>query len=367
METSELKEQILYAHNLCNPFSACDVRNVLRALLADIEREDVPKPTGEQLEHGSCKGCDYASVTPNAIPCEGCVITRRVYSHWAHTPQPAQMICNHAGECKREGYCERKRPHENLPACGFTISYHPEGCPFPLAVCVPWVEPVKHYSCEGCSGLPTRGDNGLDCADVCVDWKTNLRRFYTPKEPEPAEQVTNWEYGKEGLKQQPEPAAPVIRVCEQCGAVARNSLVNICSSCSGRFVKPKEPKAEPVQDNRIAAWSTVFGLCCELGMMKMKNTEAYTGIHRVCEFIRGLAGKHMQEPKGEPGLVSYPIAHIDGRWIVVVKAGEFTYTLKTAALFYNGFHHIELKSGETATTLSKFTKNNPPVRVWFRK
>jgi len=58
METSELKEQILYAHNLCNPFSACDVRNVLRALLADIEREDVPKPTGYKNRVQVCPECN---------------------------------------------------------------------------------------------------------------------------------------------------------------------------------------------------------------------------------------------------------------------------------------------------------------------
>jgi len=37
-----------------------------------------------------------------------------------------------------------------------------------------------------------------------------LRKNYTPKQPEPAEQVTNWEYGEGGLKQKPAPST----VCE---------------------------------------------------------------------------------------------------------------------------------------------------------
>ena len=37
-----------------------------------------------------------------------------------------------------------------------------------------------------------------------------LRKHYTPKEPEPAVPVTNWEYGEGGLKQKPAPST----VCE---------------------------------------------------------------------------------------------------------------------------------------------------------
>ena len=152
---------------------------------------------------------------------------------------------------------------------------------------------VSKFSREACEAVPA----------WCKEW--------TPKQPEPAEQVTNWEYGKGGLKQQTEPAAPVIRVCEQCGAVARNSLVNICSSCGGGFVKPKEPKAEP-----------------------------------------GLIGCKIIGGKGNE------------LWIVDMPWGNSIALYK--AVGRKDFDHIELKSGATVTTLQAFDPNDPPVRAWFR-
>jgi len=161
-----------------------------------------PKPTGEQLK-GSC------TVESSTCP----------------TPQPALMICNHAGECKREEYCERKKPHEKLPACGFTISYHPEGCPFPLAVCVPLVEPVVHTDCCGCDSW------GEKCRTCFPRYgEDNIRRNYTPKEPEPAAKLNHHNFSS--------------RPCSTCGWM-KDGFCGCTIECHGDQWKAREPKAEP--------------------------------------------------------------------------------------------------------------------------
>ena len=69
-----------------------------------------------------------------------------------------------------------------------------------------------HTSCEGCEhktcenmedyllGVPL-----INHPTICVPCFSNrngVRKNWTTKQPEPAEQVTNWEYGKDGLTQQ---------------------------------------------------------------------------------------------------------------------------------------------------------------------
>ena len=153
-----------------------------------------------------------------------------------------------------------------------------------------------------------------------------LRKNYTPKQPEPAEQVKScstcgWKPNTfclcqkfcDGFSQwkskQPEPAAPVIRVCEQCGAVSHNSLVNICSSCGGGFVKPKEPKAVP-------------------------------------------------------GLVSYPIDGFERDWKVIFPNDWYRLYI---AIGRKDFDHIECATGSIVYALQAFDPNDPPVRAYFRK
>ena len=80
-----------------------------------------------------------------------------------------------------------------------------------------------------------------------------------------------------------------------------------------------------------------------------------------------------KEPDAEPGLVSMPIEVKDHdftgegcQYMVHDEDAEDWLSLYVAVNCPN-FHHIELKSGATVTTLSAFAENDPPVRAWFRK
>ena len=169
-------------------------------------------------------------------------------SAWCNTPsQPALMICKRAVGCDRK-ICDHRKPHEFNPKCNESCAWTPG------ATCVPWVEPVKveHRSCTDCGHGPIHDATCLACYPHSI--ASSVRHNWTPKEPkaapdddllddgfgnrwsawcptcgqksmsivrpgkvqcnsdecnqpEPAEQVTNWEYGKDGLKQQPEPAS----------------------------------------------------------------------------------------------------------------------------------------------------------------
>ena len=70
----------------------------------------------------------------------------------------------------------------------------------------------------------------------------------------------------------------------------------------------------------------------------------------------------------EPGLVSERVES-DGVkdidcWII--KRAEGMWPNLGWIFSQTNFHHIELASGATVTTLSAFDPNDPPVRVWFR-
>ena len=134
---------------------------------------------------------------------------------------------------------------------------------------------------------------------VSTDGEGALRLHYTPKEPEPA--------------------APVMGVCEQCGAFTFDKDAAMCP-CGGFILFPKEPKAEPVVK------------------------ENFTAV----------------EPEGEPGLVSDRIDISSGFY--GVNGTCLAWVMSRA-----DFHHIELKSGATVTTLSAFAENDPPVKAWFRE
>jgi len=278
-----------------------DLRKMIPDILADIEdvpkpTPEPPKPTGEQLKHYICKGCKDARVNNTAcLNWDRCQLGESfgngMYKYlrrlWTPKPaeQPAQMICDHAGECKGDFYCADRVPHTKCSDCS-----DPSCSQFSHRICVPWVEPVKESKELPDGMFSERNPNGQTyCERLWCEFRMQKE---TPK--------------------QPEPAAPVIRVCEQCGAVARNSLVNICSSCGGGFVKPKEPKAEPVM----------------IG----------------CKIIGG---------KGNE------------LWIVDMPWGNSIALYK--AVGRKDFDHIELKSGATVTTLSAFDENDPPVTAWFRK
>ena len=105
-------------------------------------------------------------------------------------PQPALMICNHAGECGID--CSEKEEHKYNALCptrvGKNTSFFPD-CPFPNSVCVPWAEPVKHYLCDGChheySGIESQRCAACRDFDDINDAGQVYHQFWTPKQPEP--------------------------------------------------------------------------------------------------------------------------------------------------------------------------------------
>jgi len=241
-----------------------------------------------------------------------------------HAPeQPAQMICDHAGECKFVG-CHHAGKHLRQDACKGLCQNKDGG--IAGAVCVPWVEPMVHFSCEGCNGS-IRNGTCSNCLDPSLKkdggW---LRRNWTPK--------------------QPEPAAPV-KSCEDCKYQPTGGIV--CVDCNDgktlihRNWTPKEP--EPVAQKAIRVPG--FGYIPK-GVEPVVK-ENFTAV----------------EPKAEPGLVSYTIKEKYGHWRVCYSGG-ITQPIDEAFCQII-FHHIELKSGATVTTLSAFAENDPPIAAWFRK
>ena len=246
LEASELRK-CPKCGNEDEPLQACDhcghTWYTTSKLDRGIERAEPPKPTpeppkptGEQLKaigkvlDGDkpriCKDGDYIFDGEDFIfNCHSQRGELRWHLKDAPTPQPALMICKYWKECNAK--CGLKIPHPEVPACRrIRKMVYSTGCPFPDAVCVPWVraqdepEPVKHTSCEGCGNKRHTKpfDYETECSktlQVCIDcygWMNpnGLRKHYTPKEPEPAVPVTNWEYGEGGLKQKPAPST----VCE---------------------------------------------------------------------------------------------------------------------------------------------------------
>ena len=242
--------------------------------------------------------------------------------------QPALMICNHAGECYT-GICTHKTPHGKILMCNAS-TYHL----FPDAVCVPWVEPVVHTSCEGCASRPYHAGICAGCGEPI----TGLRHNYTPAQPEQlkhrvcdgchhehsaaesqrcaacrdyddindAGQV----YHRFWTPAQPEPDAPVNRPCSTCGWMV-GGLCGCTIACDGDQWKPRTPTGGE-----------------ELASYDIKKTNEHTGD--------------------------------SAQWIC-----PFGYLPDLAG--FVDFDHIELKSGATVTTLQAFSKDDPPVKAYFRK
>ena len=323
LEASELRK-CPKCGNEDEPLQACDhcghTWYTTSKLDRGIERAEPPKPTpeppkptGEQLKaigkvlDGDkpriCKDGDYIFDGEDFIfNCHSQRGELRWHLKDAPTPQPALMICKYWKECNAK--CGLKIPHPEVPACRrIRKMVYSTGCPFPDAVCVPWVDPVKHTSCEGCGNKRHTKpfDYETECSktlQVCIDcygWMNpnGLRKHYTPKEPEPA--APNWE----------------------------QKFWDLDRAWSKRYaedIKFKEPKAEPSS---------------------------------VCE------------SRTDAGLVKYPIK-IWEKWWWVVIAEDNEITLSTA-IDRTDFDHIELKSGATITTLSAFAENDPPKKCWFRE
>jgi len=208
-----IKERIrLIIDHICNAdIGEYEILASLRAILRDLEAEP-PKPTGEQLKAigkvldgdapRECKDGDliwreYGNYKGSQVV--GTFWEQHLRWHLKDAPTspeqgqgvdvtPAQMICNHAGECKTK--CGLKIPHLEVPECRIIRKMvYSTGCPFPDAVCVPWVEPVKHYLCDGChheySGIESQRCAACRDFDDINDAGQVYHQFWTPKQPEP--------------------------------------------------------------------------------------------------------------------------------------------------------------------------------------
>jgi len=330
LEASELRK-CPKCGNEDEPLQACDhcghTWYTTSKLDRGIERAEPPKPTGEQLK---AIGKILDGDAPREYAAGDRIWTElgmsrvlagsetgRCRWHLKDAPEtPALMICNHAGECKTK--CGLKIPHLEVPECRIIRKMvYSTGCPFPDAVCVPWVEPVVHTSCEGC-----RDDGEYKCKHwkTCFDTPLSERHNYTPK-PGPAKH-----YDCVGCHH--EHSGVVSQRCATCFDITDT---NDGGWAYRRFWTAKEPEpAAPVDCENI--------LCKDCPLPK--------------------------EPKAEPGLVSFPIKEQEERWWIIY--GEGRDDCCTLSEIFDGVsvHHIELKSGATVTTLQAF--DDPPVRAWFR-
>jgi len=233
--------------------------------LRKLGQPEPPKPTAEP---------DAMAIIKQALTDYADVFVDLIVERLKDAPeQPAQMICNHAGECKAD--CEHKVKHSKCAECESPAG---DTCPLPLAVCVPWVEPVVHTSCEGCVH---KGINFFMCGGCFNHMETmsnQEHRNYTPAQPEPAapdsdilddghgSQWSAWcptcghktmvivRPGKVQCNSdecnQPEPAAPDRckcnnRPCSTCGWMSGPACQCLIACLGGNQWKPKEPEAAP--------------------------------------------------------------------------------------------------------------------------
>jgi len=94
-----------------------------------------------------------------------------------------------------------------------------------------WVEPVKHWACDGCYKRASQNQRGCDKWKECIgdyDMAHNghERRNYTPKEPEPV------------VKENFTAVEPVKRTCRNCGMPAND--------CSRDWLSRKASKSVPI-------------------------------------------------------------------------------------------------------------------------
>jgi len=195
-----------------------------------------PKPTGEPVKHYICKGCKDARAGDEAcLSWKLCQVAepfgngmhryrRRLWTPMP-APQPALMICNHARECKFVG-CHHAAKHLRQDACKALCQNKDGG--IAGSVCVPWVEPAKHWTCDGCHHEHSAAESQRCAAcrdyDDINDAGQVYHRFWTPA--------------------QPEPDAPVNRPCSTCGWMV-GGLCGCTIACDGDQWKPRKPKAAP--------------------------------------------------------------------------------------------------------------------------
>ena len=169
--------------------------------------------------------------------------------------------------------------------------------------------------------------------------------------------MTNWEYGKDGLKQEQEPEA--IRV-------------------PGFGYISKEPKAAPVKGNDGLTWPQTWDASVWAGewLKTIKEhpdvpTDEGTMIGWFANAIMcGYDKAHQKiaekskEPKADPGLFPCPIIGGKGNelWLVQRPAGAIALY---KAVGRTDFAYIETEIGDKFISLQAF--DDPPVKCWFRK
>ena len=250
-------------------------------------------------------------------------------------PQPAQMICNHAGECKLV-HCKGQTPHDKDEGCSLGC------CQFPDKVCVPWVEPVVHYSCIDCGKAKYQGSW---CSERASCWGEatamgHERLNYTPKQPSPA------------------------AICSICNQPIGNSV----KVQDGDKVKhwhcamneSKQP--EPVVKENFTAVEQECEICGEV------NERLTTRL--ICD--RCYAGEGVKTPpstvcesRRDQGLIDCKIVGGKGNelWIVDMPWGNSIALYK--AVGRTDFAYIETEIGDKFLSMQAF--DDPPVRAWFRK
>ena len=157
MNVNEIKEQVEEILSFCsNNTGERFIGRRLCAILRDLDADKLrkcPKCGNEDLALQACYFCGHtwyenSPAEPPKPTGEQLKRSCTVESSTCPDPQPAQMICNHAGECKVAG-CPSITVHDEVRDCKKIGGVN---CPFPDAFCVPWVEPVKALmsTCEGC-------------------------------------------------------------------------------------------------------------------------------------------------------------------------------------------------------------------------
>ena len=208
----------------------------IKAVFAQIV--EIKQPAPEQPKPVASSPCVYCRLNPRSLglPCMLCGEPPDYSKFQPYAPadmplelkddlppQPTQMICKYWRECKMEdGECPHKEKHNVNPECRQVYC-----SVFPDAVCVPWVEPVVHYRCDGCVHEKER--KVIGCGANCIG-EHMIRRNWTPKEPEPATKPDHHNFSS--------------RPCSTCGWMV-DGLCGCTIECHGDQWKSKEPKAEP--------------------------------------------------------------------------------------------------------------------------
>ena len=327
----------------------------------------IPKPTGEQLKakHPWDKLMDWLAKDYDATPDEMRAVlegqnvdvngflkrVHEIVEMYKPSPQPAQMICNHAGECNEDvDYCDHKMKHDKNCRCGSPCG-HVGGVKG--AVCVPWVEPVKRDSCKGCKDhyvFPVP----VSCRKCSMGFSN-----WTPKQPEPVKHYDLLPCPWCGQIPEVEMLAgfPCIRHTNNLCPVAPIVGWSVCvwnERHTPKQPEPAAPDSDIMDDGHGSQWSAWCPTCGHKTMVIVRPGKVQCNSDQC----------NQREPKAEPGLVPYPIIGGKGNelWLVQRPAGAIALY---KAVGRTDFAYIETEIGDKFISMQAF--DDPPRRAWFRE